>query len=115
VRERVVGVIALVITESNRRYTAADLTLAEELARRAAVAIENARLYQELKEADRRKDEFLAMLGHELRNPLAPILTALYILRQGTADESTTEWAHNIIQRQVRQMVRMVDDLLDVS
>jgi PAS domain S-box-containing protein len=70
---------------------------------------------QELNEADHRKDEFLAMLGHELRNPLAPILTALQILRERPTDPLTIDWSHNLIQRQVRQMTRMVDDLLDVS
>ena len=68
--------MTFVAAESGRRYDAVDLDAAEDLARRAAIAIENARLYEGLREADRRKDEFLAMLSHELRNPLAPIRTA---------------------------------------
>src|SRR5262249_56605740 len=63
-------------------------------------------------EADRRKDEFLAMLGHELRNPLAPILTALQLMQlRGAGGEREQQ----VIERQVRHLVRLVDDLLDVS
>lgn len=68
-----------------------------------------------LKEADRRKDEFLAMLGHELRNPLAPIRNAIYLLRQPNAPEPVQEKARDMIDRQVSHMTRLVDDLLDVS
>jgi PAS domain S-box-containing protein len=64
------GAIAFISAESGRRYGPADLRLGEDLARRAAIAVENARLYDALREADRRKDEFLATLAHELRNPL---------------------------------------------
>jgi PAS domain S-box-containing protein len=70
---------------------------------------------EELAEADRRKDEFLAMLAHELRNPLAPIRNAAHLLRlEGTTDERT-RWAGDVIDRQVSQMSRLVEDLLDVS
>ncbi|PWF43647.1 hybrid sensor histidine kinase/response regulator [Massilia glaciei] len=65
--------------------------------------------------ADRRKDEFLATLAHELRNPLAPIRTGLDILRIRSGDANATERATDIMERQLRQMVRLVDDLLDVS
>ena len=109
------GVIAFVSAESGRAYTAADLRLAEDLAHRAAIAINNARLYNELKEAGRRKDEFLAMLAHELRNPLAPIRNALQIMKMPGAGASTIEQARQMTERQVQHMVRLVDDLLDVS
>ena len=69
----------------------------------------------ELHEADKRKDEFLATLAHELRNPLAPIRTALEILRVAGNDPQKSKSAREIMQRQVTQMVRLVDDLLDVS
>lgn len=69
---RTFDVLTFVMAESGRIYDADDLRAAEDLADRAAVAIENATLLAELKEADRRKDEFPAMLAHELRNPLAP-------------------------------------------
>ena len=65
--------------------------------------------------ADRRKDEFLATLAHELRNPLAPIRTGLDILRIRSGDAEATRRATDIMERQLRQMVRLVDDLLDVS
>ena len=65
--------------------------------------------------ADRRKDEFLATLAHELRNPLAPIRTGLDILRIRSGDAHATERATDIMERQLRQIVRLVDDLLDVS
>jgi len=83
---------------------------------------ENARLLEEsrrhsdaLREADRMKDEFLATLAHELRNPLAPIRNAVEVMRCRGIEDPTHEWARQVIDRQVRNMVRLVDDLLDVS
>jgi PAS domain S-box-containing protein len=70
---------------------------------------------QALQEADRRKDEFLAMLAHELRNPLAPIRNAMQILRAQGPSIPELQWARDVIDRQVRQMTRLVDDLLDIS
>jgi PAS domain S-box-containing protein len=114
-RGRTLGVITFITSLSGRQYGATDLTLAEDLARRAAVAIDNARLYQELREADRLKDEFLAMLAHELRNPLAPIRNALHILKQPGVNETTAGQVRDMAERQVRHMARLLDDLLDVS
>ncbi len=68
-----------------------------------------------LAEADRRKNEFLAMLAHELRNPLQPIRTAVELLRQPKATPEQLQWARDVIDRQVDQLVRLVDDLLDAS
>jgi two-component system CheB/CheR fusion protein len=68
-----------------------------------------------LKEADRHKNEFLAMLAHELRNPLAPIRTTLDVLRASVATDSTLEWGWNLIDRQTQHLTRLVDDLLDVA
>ncbi len=68
-----------------------------------------------LQEADRRKDEFLAMVAHELRNPLAPIRTAAQLLRVKELDESHRARARDIIERQVEHLVCLIDDLLDVS
>ncbi|WP_312510751.1 ATP-binding protein [Massilia sp.] len=70
---------------------------------------------EKLMDADRRKDEFLAMLAHELRNPLAPISAAAELLRVGALDETRVRQSSGIIGRQVRHMTRLVDDLLDVS
>jgi len=70
---------------------------------------------ERLLEADRRKDEFLAMLGHELRNPLAPIRNAVHILNEKAGDDPVEQRARVIIERQVAHMTRMIDDLLDVS
>ncbi len=69
----------------------------------------------ELSDADQRKDEFLATLAHELRNPLAPLRTGLEIMRSGSSDALSVERAREMLERQVRQMARLVDDLMDVS
>ena len=71
-------------------------------------------MYEQLRDADRRKDEFLAVLAHELRNPLAPIRNALQIIRLST-DREVWGQARTLIERQIVQMVRLVDDLMDVS
>ena len=103
--------------------------LVTSIAAQAAIAIDNARLYQgaqqelerrriaeaALQEADRRKDEFIAMLAHELRNPLAPIANGLEILRRGGRSEQLLGQAQSLMDRQFRHMVRLVDDLLDLS
>ncbi len=113
-RGRTLGVLALASGPSGRR-PGADLALAEDLAGRAAVALDNARLYRDIEQADHRKDEFLAMLAHELRNPLAPARSALEILRAPGLPEAEAAWARDVIDRQVQLMARLVDDLLDVS
>jgi signal transduction histidine kinase/ActR/RegA family two-component response regulator len=87
---------------------------AEFAAQKQAEAALN-KLNENLTLADRRKDEFLAMLAHELRNPLAPIRAAVHILRELGPEEPRLEWARNVIDRQVNHLVRLVDDLLDVS
>jgi PAS domain S-box-containing protein len=76
---------------------------------------ERKRAEEALQEADRRKDEFLATLAHELRNPLAPIRNALYILQMPGTDPAVVAEAHGVLGRQVQHLVRLVDDLLDVS
>ena len=119
---RVVGALAL-WTEG------ADPTIVPELAERSAVALENARLYRSLQleieerrgiearlqESNRRKDEFLAMLSHELRNPLAPIRTAVEVIRQVAPEDPKVVWAMDITRRQIDQLTRLVEDLLDVA
>ncbi len=114
-RERALGVLALGMGPSGRRYTPSDLALAEDLAARAASALDNARLYRNVQEANRHKNEFLSMLAHELRNPLAPIRNAIQLLRLNQSQDSDTQALHDMIDRQVHQLVRLVDDLLDLS
>jgi len=84
----------------------------------AALADSEARhrkLADTLRETDRRKDEFLAILAHELRNPLAPVRNAARVLRAQTADATMREWASTVIDRQIQAMSGLLDDLLDVS
>ena len=115
VRGKTLGVISFIAAESGHRYDDSDLAVAEDLAHRAAIAIENTQLYRELRQADQRKDEFLATLAHELRNPLAPIRNALEVMRLAGNSADAVEQSRRMMERQVVQMVRLVDDLLDVS
>jgi signal transduction histidine kinase len=118
-RDRVMGVITLAMGRSGRRYSLDDLNLAEELGRRSGVAIENGRLYRELQESDKRKDEFIATLAHELRNPLAPLLIRAqhlqdYAQKENVTDSMVKETSF-VVERQVQTMARLLDDLLDIS
>lgn len=116
-RDRTLGALTLSSSRSysNRSYGERDLELAREIGRRAAIAVDNARLHRELQSADQAKDEFLATLAHELRNPMAAILNALSVLEQPRASEAARQRAIAVASRQVRQQARLVDDLLDVS
>jgi signal transduction histidine kinase/DNA-binding response OmpR family regulator len=106
---------ALAILGDTPSFDSARISLAREFAGRAAAAMENARLYSAVQEADRRKNEFLAMLAHELRNPLAPIRNAVHILSSAEALPPKLAWARDVIGRQADHMGRLIDDLLDVS
>ena len=112
-RDGTLGVISFVASDSGRHYGPDDLRLVQDLACRAAVAVENARLYEKMKEADRRKDEFLATLAHELRNPLAPIRNALQLMARSSGVDHEAERA--MAERLVTHLARLVDDLLDVA
>jgi PAS domain S-box-containing protein len=112
VREKAIGTISFVSSESGRHYSTGDLEVANELARRAATAIDNARLYRELKQAHQQKDDFLAMLAHELRNPLAAVLYANETLKLTDHRDNP---AVEVIDRQVASLSHLIDDLLDVS
>jgi signal transduction histidine kinase len=102
-------------SRSRDEFDARELEFLQTICHYVTVAYERVRLIQQLREADRRKDEFLAMLAHELRNPLAPIRNSLQILRvKGPADDDLAE-CRDMIDRQVTHLVRLVDDLLDVS
>lgn len=110
-----VGVISLVYGESGRRYNSTDLLLAEQLANRAALAVDNARLYHQAQEANRLKDEFLATLSHELRTPLNGILGWSQMLRQGNLNETASARALETIERNAKAQVQLINDLLDIS
>jgi len=119
---RILGVISFVSAESERQYSSADLQLAEELARRASLAIDNARLYRvaqrdraKAEAANRIKDEFLAVLSHELRSPLNPILGWTKLLRTGRLDGTKTQQALETIERNAKLQAQLIEDLLDVS
>jgi PAS domain S-box-containing protein len=114
VRGKTLGAILFASADGGRRYGDEDVALAEDLGRRAAVAIENSNLYRTLRETDRRKDDFLAMLSHELRNPLAPIRAGADLLRMPIG-EAAIRRTSDVISRQVDHMTGLIDDLLDVS
>jgi signal transduction histidine kinase/FixJ family two-component response regulator len=114
-RGHTLGALTLAFGPSGRRHSPAEIALAEDLVSRAAIALDNARLYREVQQADRQKNEFLSMLAHELRNPLAPIRNANEVLRQKGSEPTRVRWAQGIIDRQLSHLVRLVDDLLDVS
>ena len=114
-RARTLGALTLAYGASGREHAPADLATAEDLASRAAIALDNARLHREVQQADRQKNEFLSMLAHELRNPLAPIRNAVEVMKLRPEAPPEFAWARDVIDRQVRQLARLVDDLLDVS
>ena len=114
-RGRTLGVVSLALADGERRYTLADLALAEDLAQRAALAADNARLYREAQDASRAKDEFLAVLSHELRTPLTPVLGWVRMLRGGTLTPDATLRALDTVERNTRLQAQLVEDLLDVS
>ena len=114
-RGRKLGVLMLGTGLSGRRFGPDALALAGDLATRAAVSLDNCLLYAKIQEDDRRKNEFLAMLAHELRNPLAPIRNAVHLLCMPDRGQAKLDWAVDVLERQTQQLVRLVDDLLDVA
>ncbi len=142
-RNRTLGVITLATAESNRYYDANDLALAEDLAHRIALAVDNARLYREAQDAvtaredalhirdellrrehvareeaetaNRSKDEFLATVSHELRTPLNAILGWAHMLRANKLDHTTQTRALETIERNAKSQAQLIEDILDVS
>ena len=126
--ERALGALLVGSTRSDAPFHADRSTL-DELAGRAAISFENARLYQslqseiverraaetELKQVNQRKDEFLAMLSHELRNPLSPIRSAVEVIRRIAPPDAQLAWATDVVDRQALHLTRLVDELLDVA
>ena len=112
--ERHIDDIASPILDDNRTMLGVILVF-RDITERKRMENETKRQAEVLQEADRRKDEFLALLAHELRNPLAPIQNAVHIMRQCGAENPQLRWARDVVERQVQLMARLVDDLLDVS
>jgi len=111
VQGRVEGVLAL----GSRQPRVAVTPLAAELASRASVALENVTLMDRIREADRRKDEFLGMLAHELRNPLGPIYNCLQLQKMLKPDDPRFGIMRDMVDRQIKHMGRLIDDLLDAT
>ncbi|HEX2224597.1 MAG TPA: ATP-binding protein [Thermoanaerobaculia bacterium] len=114
-RGRRLGIWAFVRSHGSPRYEERDLRLAETLARRAGLALDNARLYNELESANRAKDQFLASLSHELRTPLTPVLMLVSKLerRDGNGEELRRDLA--VIRKNIELEARLIDDLLDLT
>jgi PAS domain S-box-containing protein len=113
VRDRPIGTITFVRSDPKLLYSSRDVTLAEQLAQRVAIAIDNAELLGSIRAIDRQKDEFLAMLAHELRNPLGAITYATALLP--TADTNLQTELADVVNRQLKNLSHMIDGLLDVS
>ena len=120
--DRVLGAIVMVNTSEGRMCGTEELALAEELAYRAALAIDNASLYKaaqkaraESERANLAKDSFLAMLSHELRTPLTPVLTSVLALEQTEALPDEVRASLQMIRRNVELEARLIDDLLDLT
>ncbi|HYY05652.1 MAG TPA: ATP-binding protein [Candidatus Limnocylindria bacterium] len=114
-RGQTLGAMTFVTTASGRSYDREDLTVAEALAHRAALAADNTRLYREAREANRVKDEFLMTLSHELRTPLSAAVVWADMLEKGKVDPTKMPRASQAIARNVASLARMVEDLTDVS
>lgn len=109
---RTFGALTFVLSE--RRYSEGDVAIAEELGRRAGIAIVNARLYSDAQAANRAKDDFLATLSHELRTPMTAVLGWARMLRIGLSPEESVE-AVNAIERSATVQMQLIEDILDMS
>jgi PAS domain S-box-containing protein len=121
-RGRILGVISFVFAESDRRYGAEEQSLAEDLGRRAAIAVDNARLYLQAQEALQLRNEFLSIASHELKTPLTSLQLQVQILERvmsrDMAAPMSSERAQHVLagaQRQVKRLSKLINDLLDVS
>jgi signal transduction histidine kinase len=127
--DRTLGALALASDHAAPGLLPRDLVTLQELVSRAAIALDNARLYsslqreiersraaeESLQDSNQRKDEFLAMLSHELRNPLAPIRNAVEVMRRVAPPDPKLTMAREVVDRQVSLLARLVEELLDVS
>jgi signal transduction histidine kinase len=113
-RERLLGGLLLISSDSTRRYGARDLALAKELADRAALAIDNARLYETARRATHVRDEVLGVVAHDLRNPLSAISMQTALLLQAAGPDGPRQHME-AIERAANRMNRLIQDLLDVT
>ena len=113
-RDEVIGALTFVAPRA-RQYTKADLELPEELGRRIALSIDNARLYEGARQAITGRDEFLSIAAHEIRGPLASIHLAAQGLTRGSLSPAAARTALEVIQREDRRLGRFVDELLDLG
>jgi signal transduction histidine kinase/ActR/RegA family two-component response regulator len=112
---RTLGALSFATAESGRRYTDEDLRFAADVAYRAALAVDNARAYEQANAASRAKDEFLATLSHELRTPLNAVLGWMRMLRAGGVRPERVAHALEVVERNASAQLRLVEDLLDLS
>ena len=113
---KILGALTLVTSGSGRRYDEADLSLAADMARRAAIVVEHARLFHEAQQATKARDDVLAVVAHDLRNPLNTVTMAIGLMLENTPVERTQERRQvEIVRRAADRMNRMIQDLLDVK
>ena len=114
VGEKVAGLLALYTSESGRHFTADDLELAEELARRASLHVDNARLFHEANQATRSRDEMLGVVAHDLRNPLNTIFMGTTLMLSGGGEVAALRKQAEMVRRAAERMNRLIQDLLDI-
>lgn len=112
--DRLIGVLAFG-SRTTDHFDADEQSFIQTVCHYVTLAYERLHLLSELKEGDRRKDEFLATLAHELRNPLAPMRNAIQLLKLKGPDEPQLRWARDVIERQLQYLKRLIEDLMDVS
>jgi signal transduction histidine kinase/ActR/RegA family two-component response regulator len=115
IQGRTIGAVTMARSNSGRRFDEEDVRVAEDAASRTALAVDNARAYEQLQTANQLKDEFLATLSHELRTPLNAILGYARMLRSGILKEERREQALETVERNATLLTQMVEDVLDVS
>jgi signal transduction histidine kinase/ActR/RegA family two-component response regulator len=114
-RGKVVGILLLAADQTGRAYDEKDLEMGLDLARRASIAVENARLYREARAASQAKDHFLAALSHELRTPLSPVLATVSALAEDASLPAAVHERLAVVRRNVELEARLIDDLLDLT
>jgi predicted ATPase/signal transduction histidine kinase len=116
-RGRMVGVITCCIADQTRSYGPADVTVAQEMGQRAALAIDNARLVQKAHDAVRAREEFLSVAAHELHTPITSLHLMMQALQRGSVPVTpeTVRQTFGVADRQIRRLIKLIDELLDVS